>query len=230
MSSRIQVTLSNKKLIAHGTTEVSFTITGKSFLFQAGQYIVLKLPYLLYDDPKGNFRLFSITSSPNNKTVFSIAFRNSASGFKKSLLELPYGSTIEIEGPFGYLTLPRNTHIPLAFAAGGIGITPFLSMIRYANEEKTNNRIHLLYFNKNKKNAAYLPELEQLSRKSHKFTMRLFTGSINLVSKVYEMKDPTYYLWYIAGPTFFVTEFTHILYGLGVENNHIFSENYVGYE
>lgn len=230
MASRIQVTLSHKKMIAHNTTEVSFALRNGSFSFRAGQYIELKLPRLLYDDPKGNYRLFSIASSPNNKKSLSIAFRNSNSGFKKSLLELPQGSLVDIEGPFGYLTLPSDLSKPLVFVAGGIGITPFLSMIRFAKEKKLKSRIVLLYFNKDKKRAVYLDELEESARQYRSLFIKSFYGPSDAQSIYHAVKNPTDNIWYIAGPPFLVAEFKYILFDLRVENNHIFTEDFIGYE
>lgn len=229
MASQIQASLSEKRVIAQNTTEVTFRLK-TPLLFRAGQYIELKLPQLLYDDPKGDYRLFSIASSPNYKKTLSIAFRNSESGFKKSIRELPLGSLAEIEGPFGYLTLPSDPTIPLVFVAGGIGITPFLSMIRFANEKKVKNQIILLYFNRDKRDAAYLAELEKISREHRQFSMRAFYGPFNTAALSDAIKNPTDNLWYLAGPPFFVAECKYALSSIQVEHNHILTEDFIGYE
>lgn len=129
----IKLPVIKQRTTAEKTYEVSFNLSGKSFSFIAGQYIRVTVPKLLYDDQKGPSRVFTIASSPNEKNKLAIAFRDSESGFKKTLLELSQGSLVEIEGPFGYFTLPKNTSRPLIFIASGIGITPFLSMIRFVN-------------------------------------------------------------------------------------------------
>lgn len=161
----IKLPIIEQRTIAEKTDEVSFDLSGKNFVFIAGQYIRVTIPKLLYADPKGSSRVFTIASSPNEKNKLSIAFRDSGSGFKRTLLELPRGSLVEIEGPFGHFVLPRDASRPLVFIAGGIGITPFLSMIRFANENKLNYQITLLYANKNKENAAYLEELTSIAQK-----------------------------------------------------------------
>lgn len=160
----MQLSIIEQKTIAEKTGEISFALPYKEFNFLAGQYIRVSVPELLRSDPKGAARVFSIASSPNDKNKISIAFRDSRNGFKRTLLKLPPGSLVDIEGPFGYFTLPKNSSQPIIFIAGGIGITPCLSMIRYATEEKLAHPITLLYANRNAESAPYLEELRTITK------------------------------------------------------------------
>ena len=114
--------------VADGTTAFAFERPA-GFDFVAGQYLTVTLPDPLYDDPKGNLRTFSIASPPHETNHLLVATRMTGSPFKRSLAEAPLGAAVSIFGPAGDFTLPAVAATPLVFIAGGIGITPFRSMI-----------------------------------------------------------------------------------------------------
>lgn len=126
--------LITKKELIHGVWEMSFDITGREFSFTAGQYIRLRVPHLEFEDTRGPARLFSIATSPHD-TKLTIVFRHTESGFKKTLIHTALGTELEVEGPWGAFTLPKSSERPLLCIAGGTGITPFLSMLRFAAKE-----------------------------------------------------------------------------------------------
>ncbi|MEO0084407.1 MAG: ferric reductase-like transmembrane domain-containing protein [candidate division WOR-3 bacterium] len=225
----IKLPIVKQKKIAEETYEVSFDVSGVNFPFKAGQYIELNLPKLNYQDPKGAFRTFSLASSPNDKTKISVAFRNTGSGFKKTLLELPKGSLVEIRGPFGYFVLPKDENKEIIFIAGGIGITPCLSMIRYSGENKLKNKITLLYANRNEQAAAYLDELKQWQLKNPNFILINKFGRIDedfIKKSVKNLESP---LWYIVGPPPMVAATRDILSNLKVKDENIMTEDFIGY-
>lgn len=226
---KIQLPILEQKTIAEKTCEVSFGLPGNEFGFLAGQYIRISAPKLLYADTKGISRLFSIASSPNDKNKISVAFRDSASGFKRTLMELPAGSLIDIEGPFGYFTLPKDISRPLVFVAGGIGITPFLSMIRYAIEEKPARQITLLYINRNAESAAYLEELTTIAKQNHHFLLKNQFGRIDADFIRQSVKNLVEPLWYIVGLPTMVAETRHLLSCLDINDAKIYFEDFVGY-
>src|SRR3989344_7842471 len=127
--------LVGNKSVAENTYELTFEIVEPGFSFTAGQYVWVILPKYDYDDPKGERRAFSICSSPANGNKISIVFRNSDSSYKKTLLKLPVGSEVNISGPFGTLALPQSPTVPVVFIAGGVGIAPYLSLIRSSLEK-----------------------------------------------------------------------------------------------
>ncbi len=225
---KMKLPIVKQKLVAKGTVEVSFGLKEK-FEFLAGQYVRISVPKLLYEDSKGTYRLFSIVSSPNDKKKLSIAFRDSGSGFKKTLMELRIGSLVNVEGPFGHFTLPKDTSDPLVFIAGGIGITPFISMIRFINENKLSYKVTLLYSNKSPETAAYLKELTRMSNKNKNFSVINKFGRIDsefITENVSDLKKPK---WYIVGPPNMVSDMRNLLIGLGVEESNIYFEEFTGY-
>lgn len=226
---KLQLPIIEQKTIAEKTCEVSFDLSHKGFKFLAGQYIRVSVPKLLYSDPKGMSRVFSIVSSPNNKDKISIVFRDSGSGFKRTLMKLPIGSLVDIEGPFGYFTLPQNSSQPIVFIAGGIGITPCLSMIRYATEEKLAHPITLLYANKNTENVAYFEECTTLVKQNSRFLLKNQFGHIddNFIRQSVENLDEP--VWYIVGLPAMVADMRNLLSHLGVGDAKIYFEDFTGY-
>jgi len=218
----------NRKEVASDTLEVSIT-RPSGFSFQAGQYIQLRVPELLHPDPKGASRLMSIASSPLDKDRISIAFRNSGSGFKKTLQELPIGSDIEIEGPHGYFTLPRDSSHAVIFVAGGIGITPFLSMIRFVAKQNIPIPIKLIYANRSKNNAAYLNELNSLVNHDHNLSITSMYGIIDEQVLDKATKESSNHIWYIAGPPGMIGNVRNLLFLMGVDDSRIRFEEFEGY-
>jgi len=224
----LKLPILEQKLIAENTCEVSLDLSGQNFQFIPGQYIRLTLPKLLYPDAKGASRVFSVASSPDDKKI-SIAFRQTQSGFKKTIMELKPGSLVYVEGPFGYFTLPKKTSRPLVFIAGGIGITPFMSMLFYNSKRNLDYKITLLYGNKNKESAAYLNEIEEIAKTNSKISVKNKFGPIDEEFIKENVKDIKESLWYIAGPPNLVASIKNLLLNLAVEEKNIFHDDFEGY-
>lgn len=99
MSARYEVPFVSKSAIAPGVTEVALDISKTDFHFKAGQYATITLSATTDQPTTSQFHDFSIVSSPNDHIKLKIAFRNSDSFFKKTLLSLPLGAPIILEGP-----------------------------------------------------------------------------------------------------------------------------------
>ena len=196
-NNRITTKIKSRKKVAQGTYEVDFNLSEK-VNFVAGQHTGIWLPKLIYGDPRGDFRLFSICSSPNNKKTFSVAFRDRESGFKRTLLELPIGTKVELMMPTGFFVLPQDKKQKVVFVAGGIGITPFRSMLNYVAEEKLPNKITLYYVNSSRDTAAFIPELKKLAKKNKNFKLNNCVGRENFTKAINEVKKSKEYLWYIV--------------------------------
>ncbi|MBI4018115.1 MAG: FAD-dependent oxidoreductase [Candidatus Aenigmarchaeota archaeon] len=123
--------------------------------YKPGQYMIYELPV---QDPKGPARDFSLASSPTEDFLM-LTTKLTGSPFKQKLAQLRVGDVIDASGPFGGFTIadgPRHL-----FVAGGIGITPFRSMIKFATDRKLQQEITLLYSNKVPEEIAFRDELEK---------------------------------------------------------------------
>ncbi len=174
--------------------------------------------------------MFSIASSPTDKKRITIAFRDSESGFKRMLIEAPLGYEIIIRGPFGGdFSLPENTARHIVFIAGGIGITPFLSMSRFAAEKELSLPITLLYANRSEKSSAYLKEIEHIASQNRHFTVKKKLGRVDSAFIKQNVKDILGAEWFIAGPPAMVEEAARIVLTLGVNPAAIHKERFTGY-
>ena len=200
-----KATIGSVKEIAKQTVEVVIKVP-EDFTFVAGQYIWLMIPELKYPDPKGNTRMFSIASSPNKKGELDIIFRTSESGYKRTLIEMAPGAEIAFSGPFGPLKLPEDNSRSVVFLAGGVGVTPLLSMIRFSNETKSGHKISLVYANKKEEEAVYVDELSQIEKENPNFKLVKIFGQpeTELFKQFLPGKSDIKTSWYVVGPEGFV--------------------------
>ncbi len=220
-------TIISVKTIAKKTIEVAIKVPD-DFNFVAGQYIWLMIPELKYPDAKGNTRMWSIASSPNRKGELDIIFRTSLSGYKKTLIEMVPGSEIIFSGPFGQMRLPEDNSRPIVFLAGGVGIAPFLSMIRFSSETRSNHKITLLWANDSEEETPYLNELERLEKENNRFklikTLGRFEGESSRVLINENIGSKT--IWYVTGLQGFVNSAGKFLNNAGVLPANIFFEQF----
>ena len=229
MKNRVTAKIKSRRKVAEETYQVDFDVSKENIDFIAGQHTGVWLPKLFHDDKKGNFRILSACSSPNNKKILSVAFRDRGSGFKRTLLELPIGAEVELMKPVGFFVLPQDKKQKIAFIAGGIGITPFRSMINFATEEKLPNKIFLYYVNSSKETTAFLPELKILAKKNKSFTLKNFIGREKFTEAIKKVKNPNEFLWYVAGPPGLVASIRNTLILNKVNPNKILTEEFSGY-
>lgn len=234
-------TLKDRRVIATDTIACSFEKPA-GFDFAAGQSIDLSLIDPPETDGKGNTRAFSIASAPH-EPLLMIATRIRDTAFKHDLKGLSPGAQVKIEGPFGSMTLHRNITRPAVILAGGIGITPFRSMVLQAAKANTGHRLFLFYSNRTPGDAAFLTDLQDLTRKYPRLTLvatmtkpdrsgDTWNGEQGYIDKamlrryVGELLEPVYYM---AGPPVMVAALKEMLLSAGIQEDDIVSEDFSGY-
>jgi ferredoxin-NADP reductase len=236
-----RVKLKSRREIAEGTMAFHFE-KPPGFAFKAGQALAWTLIDPPETDDKGGVRNFSIASAPVEPDLM-IATRMRDTAFKRVLKTMPLGTEVRIVGPFGSLTLRHNAARPAVFMAGGIGITPFRSMLRQAAEQKLPHHIFLFYSNRRPEDAAFLEELEELEKENsnYKFigTMtempgsnrvwRGETGYINQEMLAKYIGDLAAPIYYIAGPPEMVAAMEQTLSDAGVYSDDVRAEEFAGY-
>src|SRR5713226_5716843 len=120
--------LIGREEVAEGTMAFRFARPA-GFEFKAGQSMNVGLVDPPETDGKGNRRTFSIVSAPFEGEL-AVATRMRDTAFKRVLKGASAGKEVELRGPAGQFTLPPGEAAPAVFLAGGIGITPFVSMLR----------------------------------------------------------------------------------------------------
>ncbi len=127
----------------------------------AGQYIEMYLPH---DNPdeRGQKHWFTLSSSPTEKLISITTKRavDQVSTFKQMLFGLKLGAEIKISEPMGDFVLPKDTAIPLVFVAGGMGITPMRSMVKWLTDRDEKRQIQLIYAVRTLEEAAFLDLFE----------------------------------------------------------------------
>ncbi|MDO8657423.1 MAG: FAD-dependent oxidoreductase [Candidatus Levybacteria bacterium] len=231
--------IKDKREVTKGTLSVDFDLLGNEVNFEPGQYITVRLINPPFTDAKGSQRYFSINNPPGQKGVFTITTRIRDSAFKKSLSELPTGTEVEIDPPRGVFVLPKETIKPLVFIAGGIGITPFLSMLRHIRDGKLDYKITLIYSNKDKESTAFLQEFEDMAKNNSNFKLIAaitqdpgWSGEKRRIDAQFikdYFKNPNDYLYYAAGPPGMVDAIYDALINAGIGSSNIETENFAGY-
>ena len=214
----------------------------QGFHHRAGQNIALTLVDPPETDAKGPSRTFTIASAPHESTLM-IATRMRDSAFKRVLKAGAAGLRVKIDGPDGFMTMSEKADRPLAFLAGGIGITPFLSMARDAAARKLPHRMTLFYSNRRPEDSAFLDELQRLERDNANFRMvatmtepeksahpwKGETGFIRrelLERHLPDLREPVYYL---AGPPAMTMAMQSMLDECDVAETDILFEEFYGY-
>lgn len=129
--------------------------TSQNFSFLPGQYMEWTLAHK-DTDRRGNRRYFTIASSPTEKDIIlGVRFSPKGSSYKKTLLSLKRNCTIVASHIAGDFTLPKDKRKKIAFIAGGIGITPFRSMVKYLLDTKDKRDIIVVYTAKNTNDFVY---------------------------------------------------------------------------
>lgn len=209
--------------------------SSKPFSFVAGQYATINF----YKNGRPTrVKCFSIASSPGNPDTIQFGIRIGGK-FTQSLQKLQPDDIIDVRGPFGSFILPSDTN-KAVFLAGGIGITPFLSMARHAAESKQNTKISLLYSCRTDIDAAFAEEIIELTKTNPNFSVKFVLsdnngGSIDsqfvesgritpeLIDKAsgYDYKNNNYF---ICGPPGFMAGMTQVLHTKKVSNQQIITE------
>ena len=160
--------LNSRREVAERTVAFEFT-KPLGFEFKAGQFAEITWIDPPETDAEGNARAFSIASAPyEDRLMFTTRLRDTA--FKRVLQKTQIGSIAKVDGPFGDLTLHNNVSRPAVLLAGGIGITPFRSMIRHAAHERLPHKLFLFYANRHPEDAPFLEELSAIEKENVNFT------------------------------------------------------------
>ncbi|HUA13441.1 MAG TPA: FAD-dependent oxidoreductase [Candidatus Sulfotelmatobacter sp.] len=124
--------------------------------YTAGQYIELTIKHPRPDE-RGIKHWFTLSSSPTDALVsITTKFSEPSSTFKKALANLSRGDKVDFNGPFGDFVLPKLIQTPLVFVAGGIGITPFHSILSWLIANHEQRPIKLIYGVKNEDEIIFL--------------------------------------------------------------------------
>lgn len=212
------------------------------FVFKPGQFIEIALLNPPETDAEGNSRAFSIASAPQEDFLL-VATRLRDSAFKRVLSHAPRGTQVKIDGPFGDLRLHNDSSREAVLLCGGIGITPFRSIILNATQTKLPHRIFLFYSNRRPEDAPFLQEMQTLEKQNSNFTLigcmtemeksrRSWEGETEKINrKMLEkyLSGLPSAIYYVTGPPGFVAGMRAMLAESGVDDDNVRAEEFGGY-
>lgn len=218
-------------------TIISVKFKKENINYRAGTYMV----YLLdVQDAKGNFRDFSFASSPTEDFIL-ISTRITGTPYKQKLASLKKDDKVSVKGPFGHFFFyPEKEAVMIA---GGIGITPFRSMTKYAIDSKLDTKITLFYGSRTPEEIAFRKELYSWQKTNPNFKV------VNVISSIKDSKEQwngltgfidekiirsnlnhlNNKLFYICGPPPMVDAMFDLLKLIGVKEEDIRVEHFTGY-
>ncbi len=210
--------------------------------FTPGQYLEWTLPHR-HVDSRGNRRYFTIASSPTrNEFELGVKISGNSSSFKRALLDMKSGDKVFASHLSGDFTLSKNLDEKLVFIAGGIGVTPFKSIIEYLIETKQKRNIILFYACANPSEIVYKNTFDKAEYITGLKTVYVITradnaqkgweGKIGRINEdmmreiVPDLKERKYYL---SGPNSMVEGYKELLSSLEIPKNQIVTDYFPGF-
>ena len=214
---------------------------GRNFAFAPGQYMEWTLGHPS-PDARGNRRFFTLASAPTEKTLrLGVKFYQESSTFKKAMLKMNVGDEIVASQLAGDFILPENPLQKCVFIAGGVGVTPFRSMIKYMLDTHRPRPITLFYANKTVGDILYKDVFDRAHHELGIQTIYTVTDPTNLPSswtgvtgritpQLIMSKLPDYRrcIFYISGPKGMVDSFKETLLQMRVRSSNIRTDFFSG--
>ena len=213
------------------------SLTGyRTLEYEAGQYVAISFTRGFRSTPA---RCFSITSSPSQKGILQICFRVGGA-FTQALSEIEIGAKVSLMGPFGDFVYEDVDDYGAIFLAGGIGITPFMSIIRDMRDSGSTKKVTLIYSCRTQEDTPFLDEIIELEQSMPNLEVIFLLGDTNapklvtqtviggfltkdLLAKVTN-SSPSNYDYYICGPKGFMKNAEKYLKALNVDKSQILTE------
>ena len=220
-------------------TTFRFSTQDSGFTYRSNQFVRMVLPHA--NDPRP-WRMFSLSSSPSEPDLLAVTVKMTDSPFKRGLKALRPGDRVRVYGPFGDLLYDPARHS--VFVAGGIGVTPFRGMIRFAADTGVTKRIILLYSARAPEELAFREELDSIVSRHPQFEVRYTvtrpetsgrrwngtTGRIDLKALTAAVKELDHPKVYVVGLPEMAKEVLSMLKGpLGFSEADLEYEFFMGY-
>ncbi|MEO8105204.1 MAG: FAD-dependent oxidoreductase [Candidatus Saccharibacteria bacterium] len=231
------IVTANEKLTA--TTQLltlQASQPAEAFDHEPGQYATISFKRKYRPTPA---RCFSIVTAPEETGKLQFCMRNRGR-FTRAVTDLKPGDPVAVRGPFGGFIIEPSHAAKIVLLAGGIGITPFMSMIRHAAFTQSTTDITLIYSCPNQQDMPFFEELIKLERTNPHFSVvfsisagpidrlnqeRIYSGRIGaeLLEAVIAgtFNDRTFF---ICGPPGFMKGLSAMLADKAVDDRQIVTE------
>lgn len=229
--SDIKAVLTPKEIVFKGRKKeqegiYSFAFeTVKPLEWRAGKHAMF---FVTHKKIKKALRLFSISSSPSENIItITTKIGDNPSEYKKALLELSPGMKMTLRGPMGPFVLKQDS--TYCFIAGGIGITPFRSIMKEIDygKQNLNGTAKLLYIDSSE---SFLFGEELKAMDYEKISTEFFTDKQAMASRIKQMTtESNNTIFFIAGSKQMTSSIKQTLIELGVKKNKIKTDTFLGY-
>ncbi|GAB4228181.1 MAG: ferredoxin reductase family protein [Methyloligellaceae bacterium] len=221
------------KRVALKTWELAVRpLRGEALAFQAGQFVWLttgRSPFSRQEHP------FSISSAPAERPTVRFLIKEMGD-FTSQIGQVPRGSLVYLDGPYGNLTLERKSGTGIALIAGGVGIAPLLSIARQHHADGDPRPLILLYGNRSPEQIVYRRELTQMARRANTQVIQVVsepdrgwkgrTGQLDreTIGSVFSFDGARDWVYLICGPPAMIEAVEEGLLDLGIPSGQILSE------
>jgi ferredoxin-NADP reductase len=198
------------------------------FTFKAGQFLTVRLRA----NGKEHVRCYSISSAPEAQGYLEISVKRL--GLVSSALHASIrpGAMLAVRSPGGSFVYPTDDERPLVLLAGGVGITPLMSMLRHASVAEPTRPVTLFYSLRRVEDIAFSDELTLLARRSEHIRVFIavsdgppgpghFPGHISESLVTTMVPDLLHAVCLICGPQPMMDAMTAMLSGVGVAKPQI---------
>jgi glycine betaine catabolism B len=226
-----------KEQRAKDTFSFYFDRSQTNFTFLPGQYLRLTLPH--NSDDRGTSRFFTISSSPLNKEIM-ITAKILQSSFKEKLFSLQSGDEVHVFGPMGRFIFDESNAAEHVFIAGGIGVTPFHSMVTYAAAKKLSHKMTLFAMFSRREDIIFQDVLTTIAEKMPSMqiiysltrkdpTWKGETGRFSKMLLTTYVKHHDKILYSVVGSPEMAASTRELLLSLNIPEEQIRSEGFTGY-
>jgi ferredoxin-NADP reductase len=237
----IALKLKERRMVAEGTMAFHFE-KPPGFAYVAGQAGDWILQHPAKTDKEGNKRSFTLASAPYEEDLF-FATRLRETAFKEDLQSTDLGSQVDFDGPWGELTLHDDPAVPAVFLTGGIGVTPFRSIVLQWAHDQLEHSLFLFYSNRRPEDAAFVDELQAVAKQRAKFTFlptmtemekskMPWSGAHGYIDQAMlrrSLTDLNRPIYYLSGPPKMVESMQKLLTDSGVKQERVRTESFDGY-
>ena len=225
-----------KEIIARAADTTSFRFhRPEGFGYKPGQYMMVTIK----SDGKELMHTFTLSSSPTDPEFIEFTKKLTASEYSTRLRAIKLGDWARIDGPYGKFTCECE-YEKILFLAGGIGITPFYSIIKYCTDNRLPTKIVLFYGVRNENEIAFKKELEDLEQNNRNLRVIYvlnepgpnWTGKVGFVTAdliKQEVPDFQDHIFYACGPPAMVTAMQRVVAALGLPGEQLRLESFAGH-
>lgn len=238
-NTKYSLALKQKKEIAPTIWKFLFDPV-RPFQYIPGQFLEWSLPHK-YPDSRGTRRYFTISSSPSEKDILlTVKIPEKPSSFKSALKELPIGESVYATGLEGDFIEPKKDDRQFVFIAGGIGVTPFRSIIKHLLDTNKQISITLFYSASSQEEFVFENIFAEAEKKLAIKTVYIITkdvpkdwpGEIGRIDEQMikrHVENATDAFYYVSGPQPMVIAYEKMLGDMGVKKSQIKTDYFPGY-